>query len=192
MNKEKNILNVVKIFLENPKLTIKEISEITGISSSSVQRYLNDPIIKEIFNDETFEKIHDLLNQNKLTARRKGGINSFQNNEPIKDQNGRFIAVKKATNNCRLEKKCNDILIFANIFLRNSNLSLQQIADFYNENYNLDYNKPVTRDYVYDCLNSKDSYELLANDLYEVISKQLKERRIVGNVEGANITNKRK
>ena len=76
------------------------------------------------------------------------------------------------------------------MFLRNPNLSLQQIADFYNENMPGDVK--VTRNYVYDCLSSRGSYDLLADNLYEVISEQLKARRIMGNIEGANTVNNKK
>ena len=191
MDKEKKICITVKAFLEHPNFTNEELSKLTGFSSSSVQRYLNDPIIKELFNDETFSKIKELLSNNIKDARRRGGINSFQNNEPIKDDAGYFIGNKKSIQTNRLESKCNDILIFANIFLKNPNLSLEQIADFYN-NYYSDKSRKVTRDYVYDCLSKKTSYSLLADNLYEVISSQLEERRILGNKSGAIETNNKR
>ena len=208
-DKEKKICITVKAFLEHPNSTNEELAKLTGFSSSSIQRYLNDPVIKELFNDETFSKIKELLSNNIKDARRKGGINSFQNNEPIKDarrkgginsfQNnepikddaGYFIGNRKSSQTNRLESKCNDILIFANIFLKNPNLSLEQIADFYN-NYYSDKSRKVTRDYVYDCLSKKTSYSLLADNLYEVISSQLEERRILGNKNGATETNNKR
>lgn len=189
-DKEKKICIVVKAFLENPNYTNEELSALTGISSSSVQRYLNNPIIKELFNEETFNKIRELIDSNIVNARKKGGINYFKNNEAKKDDEGKFVGSEKSTNTNRLEKKCNDILIFSNMFLQNPNLTLQQIADFYNENYPYKV-QDVTRDYVYDCLSSKESYNLLADNLYDVISKQLEERRIIGNKNGADITNKK-
>lgn len=190
-DKEKKICIVVKAFLEHPNYTNEELSVLTGISSSSVQRYLNDPTIKELFSEDTFNKIRELLDNNTLNARKKGGINYFKNNEALKDDKGKFVGSKKADNPNRLGNKCNDILIFSNIFLQNPNLTLEQIADFYNKYY--PYKKQdVTRDYVYDCLSSKESYNLLADNLYEVISKQLEERRITGNKNGADITNGKK
>lgn len=190
-DKEKKIFITVKTFLEYPNFTNEELAKLTGFSSSSVQRYLNDPIIKELFSEETFNKIKELLSNNIKDARRKGGINSFQNNEPVKESNGYFNGNKKSTQTNRLEKKCNDILIFANIFLQNPNLTLEQIADFYNKYYS-DKTCDVTRDYVYDCLSSKASYSLLADNLYEVISSQLEERRILGNKSGAIETNSKR
>ncbi len=190
-DKEKKICITVKAFLEHPNFTNEELAELTGFSSSSVQRYLNDPIIKELFSEETFNKIKELLSNNIKDARRKGGINSFQNNEPIKDVDGRFIGNTKSSQTNRLESKCNDILIFANIFLQNPNLTLEQIADFYNKYYS-DKSGEVTRDYVYDCLSKKTSYSLLADNLYEVISNQLEERRILGNKSGAIETNSKR
>ncbi len=190
-DKEKKICITVKAFLEHPNSTNEELAKLTGFSSSSIQRYLNDPVIKELFNDETFSKIKELLSNNIKDARRKGGINSFQNNEPIKDDAGYFIGNRKSSQTNRLESKCNDILIFANIFLKNPNLSLEQIADFYN-NYYSDKSRKVTRDYVYDCLSKKTSYSLLADNLYEVISSQLEERRILGNKNGATETNNKR
>lgn len=190
-DKEKKICITVKAFLEHPNFTNEELAKLTGFSSSSIQRYLNDPVIKELFNEETFSKIKELLSNNIKDARRKGGINSFQNNEPIKDSNGLFIGSKKSIETNRLESKCNDILIFANIFLQNPNLTLEQIADFYNKYYS-DKTSEVTKDYVYDCLSKKTSYSLLADNLYEVISSQLEERRILGNKNGAIETNNKR
>jgi len=189
--KEKKICIVVKAFLEHPNFTNEELAQLVGLSSSSVQRYLSDPAIKEIFNEETFNKIKELISNNIKDARRKGGINSFKNNEPIKNELGIFVGNKKTDKNNRLKKKCNDILIFANIFLKNENLSLEQIADFYNTYYSNGVDK-VTRDYVYDCLSNKSSYSLLADNLYEVITVKLKERRILGNKNGALATNSRR
>ena len=172
-DKEKKICITVKAFLEHPNSTNEELAKLTGFSSSSIQRYLNDPVIKELFNDETFSKIKELLSNN------------------IKDDAGYFIGNRKSSQTNRLESKCNDILIFANIFLKNPNLSLEQIADFYN-NYYSDKSRKVTRDYVYDCLSKKTSYSLLEDNFYEVISSQLEERRILGNKNGATETNNKR
>lgn len=190
-DKEKKVYLVVKTFFEHPNCTNKELAELTGISASSVQRYLNDPLIKDLFSPETFDQIREILDDNILNARKKGGINCFKNNEVKKNDRGQFMGLEKTNDTNKLEKKCNDILIFANMFLKNPNLTLQQMADLYNQYYpNPD--KIVTRDYVYDCLNSKESYDVLSDNLYEVISKQLEERRIMGNKNGAEVTNNKK
>ena len=87
--KEKRILLVAKAFLENPVSNI-ELSEITGISPSSVQRYLNDPKIITLLGQEAFDKIQELLKNNTLAARVKGGIISTTNNMPLRDSIGKF------------------------------------------------------------------------------------------------------
>ena len=86
---EMKILKVAKAFLENPVSNI-ELSEITGISPSSVQRYLNDPEIINLLGQETFDRIQELLDYNRLTARQEGGIISTTNNKPLRDSNGKF------------------------------------------------------------------------------------------------------
>ena len=87
--KEKKILLVAKTFLENPVSNI-ELSEITGISPSSVQRYLNAPEIITLLGQDAFNKIQELLKNNTLAARIKGGINSTTNNMPLRDNIGKF------------------------------------------------------------------------------------------------------
>lgn len=174
-DKDKKICIVVKTFLENPKLTNDELAKLTGISSSSIQRYLNDPSIEKLFDTSVLENIRQLLDQRTIEGRRKGGINYFKNNESIKNEKGQFIVSKKTDLTNKLERKCLDILVFANIYLKNPNLSLQQIADFYNE-YSPDDTRVITKDYVYDCLKDKNSYSLLADELYEVIKEQLSSR----------------
>ena len=87
--KVKKILLVAKTFLENPVSNI-ELSKIIGISSSSVQRYLNDPEIINLLGQETFDRIQELLDYNRLTARQEGGIISTTNNKPLRDSNGKF------------------------------------------------------------------------------------------------------
>ena len=59
--KEKKICSVAKAFLENPSLSIAEIAEMTSMSTSSVQRYLNDPIIIKMFNEQIFYRISKML-----------------------------------------------------------------------------------------------------------------------------------
>lgn len=127
-----------------------------------------------MFDEEIFDNIKDLLKQRTIEARRKGGINYFKNNEPIKDEYGNFIGSKKTNLTNRLEQKCLDILVFANMYLNNSNLSLQQMADIYNT-YSDD-DRTITKDHIYDCLSDKKAYSLLADDLYSIIKEQLGSR----------------
>lgn len=94
-DKDKKICIVVKNFLENPKLTNDELAKLTGISSSSIQRYLNDPSIEKLFDTSVLDNIRQLLDQRTIEGRRKGGINYFKNNESIKNEKGQFIVSKK-------------------------------------------------------------------------------------------------
>jgi hypothetical protein len=90
-----NVLKVVKAFLKT-KGSMEEISEITEIPSSSVQRYLNDEVrIKSLLGKETYDEIVKIKEENKLKGLKKGGIISTSKNEPIRDENGHFIGNKK-------------------------------------------------------------------------------------------------
>lgn len=95
--KDLKILKVTSEFINNP-LSIEEISQITGISSSSVQRYLNDKRIIELLGKETYDEIKHLLKIRKMQAVSKGGFVSTRNNEPVRDENGKFIGNKKSIN----------------------------------------------------------------------------------------------
>lgn len=189
MTKEEKVSLVVRTFLEHPNLTILQLSELPelkGISSSSIQRYLNDPVIKQLFNEHIFNNIKEILALKNLEAKRKGGLTSFQNNTALKDDSGRFIGVKKASDSNNINNKIRDILIFAQIFLENPSFSLQDIIDFYNEiNPNVE---PVTRDYVYDCLSEHSKYEIFSEKMSSQISLQLEQRRYIGNRNGAIAT----
>ena len=197
LGKQKKIMISVKTFLENPTCSINEIAEIIkntyglNISTSSVQRYLKEEtMIIQLFDSETYQRIRDLLAKNKLTGQQKGGLNSFENNEVVKDKNGKFIGVKKTTKSNRLGKKCNDTLIFANMILSNPDMSLQKIADFYNEFYPS--GDIVTKDYVYDCISNKSSYMILAEELYAKITEILEQRNPFLDEQDLNEENKSK
>lgn len=72
------------------------------------------------------------------------------------------------------------IFIFINIFLENPNLSAKQIADFYNKYYP-NKTKEVTSDYVYKCLKCKESYTLLANNLYDFVVNKIEKQGQIKN-----------
>lgn len=193
MDQDKKICLTVKCFLEHPTFSAQQLSELTelkGISRSSIQRYLKSELINDMFGEDIYQKIQELLKLNHLSAQKKGGINSFLNNQSVKDRNGQFMGSTKNVNNKKLEIKCKHILSFANIFITYPGMSLQEIADFYNKT-NPDY-EMVTRDYVYDCLSSKNKYDVLSEQVWEQIESQLKSRRLAGNQNGANITNHKK
>ena len=83
------IMKVTRAFLEHP-VSIEEIASITGISSSSVQRYLNDKRIIELFDKDIYDQIQTLLKINRLESQKKGGVISTRKNEPLRDSIGRF------------------------------------------------------------------------------------------------------
>lgn len=89
-----NILKVAKDLIENGG-SIKDVARRTDLSSSTVQRYLNDSRLSEMLGKETVLKISTILEQNKANGLRKGGINSTLNNEPLRDEQGHFVGNKK-------------------------------------------------------------------------------------------------
>ena len=94
MEIEKKILIVAKTFLETP-VSNEEIAEITKISSSSVQRYLNDSRIITLLGQEAYDEIQKKIKENRLNSRKKGGIISTTNNMPLRDSDGKFNGNKK-------------------------------------------------------------------------------------------------
>lgn len=88
------ILKVASEFLKTGA-SIEEVSKTTGISSSSVQRYLNDKRIIDVLGKEEYEQIKNMLKIRKQEALRRGGINSVVNNEVVKDGFGHFNGVRK-------------------------------------------------------------------------------------------------
>ena len=99
MHKLKRIKFVVNSFLEQENISIKELSNNIGISSSTIQRDLNDiDFITLIYGEKSKEiliKINNKLKKNKINGLSRGGINSTINNEPIRDEDGKFIGNKK-------------------------------------------------------------------------------------------------
>lgn len=190
MNKEEKIYLVVNTFLNNSKLSISELSllpELKGISKSSISRYLNDPIVANLFGEATYEQIKDILTMKRIEGRKKGGLTSFQNNQSLKDENGKFVGSTKAINTNNIQRKIKHILIFTQMLLENQNFSLQDIADLYNET-NAD-GEHITRDYVYDCLSEHEKYNIFSEEISQKISEILVQRRILGNKKGALKTN---
>ena len=95
--KDKKVLDATIAFqITDYRGTNKEISEITGISKSSVQRYLNDKeTIEKLFSKDLYNKIQESLKENIRQARSIGGINSTKNNIYLKDEKGKFIGIKQ-------------------------------------------------------------------------------------------------
>ena len=92
----KKILKVTSVFI-NTGFSIEEVSKITGIPRSSVQRYLNDKKrIVSLLGEEVYEEIQKMLSLNKQEALKLGGYNSVRNNIALRDENGKFIGnIKK-------------------------------------------------------------------------------------------------
>ena len=96
--KKDKIKIVVNSFLKGKK-TIVEIEKETGISSSSVQRYLKEyDYIKEIYGTNAefiIEEIQRKLQENKKEGLSKGGTNFAKNNISTKDEKGHFTGSKR-------------------------------------------------------------------------------------------------
>ncbi len=190
MHKEEKICLAVNAFLKHTNLTISELSqlpELKSLSRSSIQRYLNDPQVAILFGDDVAQNIKDILKLKGMEGRKKGGLISFQNNTAMKDENGRFIGSKKAETGDNINRKIKHILIFTQLFLENPNASLQEIADMYNKAQ--PDGEKVTRAYVYDCLSEHTTYNIFSDEITALIASQLEQRRILGNKNGADITN---
>ena len=99
-NKE-TILLVSNLILN--KLTIKELSELTGISSSTVQRRLNDENrIKNAYSglkkttteiEEIINEIKRILEINKENGLSNGGKTSQERYEMLRDEEGHYNGV---------------------------------------------------------------------------------------------------
>lgn len=89
------ILKVTSVFLETGA-SIEEVSERTGITKSSVQRYLNDSDrIIELLGEEVNIEIQKMLKINKHFAVQSGGLKYAKNNISLKDEKGCFIGSMK-------------------------------------------------------------------------------------------------
>ena len=90
--KLRKIVKAVAAFIATDyKATILDLVTITGLSKSSIQRYLNEEkIISELFNTEIASKVKQGLENNKVNARIKGGLNSYRNNVAVKDYDGSY------------------------------------------------------------------------------------------------------
>ena len=148
-------------FLENPTLTIIEISEITNIPKSSVQRYLKKYENLLLPNEKI--SIKDQLKKNKRKGQSKGGNNSYLNNDTIRDDKGRFIKVVKTNiDKDTIIKKQNDIKILGDILISNNYKELNN----YNDNY---------------------LHELLNYEKIESIIGKRKIKSIISNIEKDNL-----
>ena len=88
------ILFLSKLFLESNYSDI-ELSNITGISSSSVGRYLTSNLAKEVLGSDIYTEISRKRQENLYNAKIKGGQNFIKQNVPFKDNEGKFIGSYK-------------------------------------------------------------------------------------------------
>ena len=88
----KNIYNVetsVALLIKG-NLYIKDIADIMGYSSSSIQRFLNDPLVATIYGNEIKEIVSKRLKENIEKGKSKGGTKSAKNYQYVKSTNGKF------------------------------------------------------------------------------------------------------
>lgn len=90
--RDKRILELVKIFLDNSNMTDKELFKITGIPTSSIQRYMTSSRMRELLGHDIFEYIQDKRKDNKIEGLSKGGKKSIELYGYSKDGVGKFIS----------------------------------------------------------------------------------------------------
>ena len=163
MNKKRYVIDY---FLENPTDSIIDISDATGISSSTVQRYLTSSDVQIMYGIDVAEKIKEQLKINKRNGQKKGGINSYRNNQSIKNDKGQFIANEKRSEVFEFElPKVKNIRMIGKYFLLNPNKTLDELV--------IDFNSKYTRDYIYDCLNDDRIAQILGVNVAQSIRHQL-------------------
>lgn len=160
---------VLEYLLEHPYAFIAEIAEETKISKSSVQRYLDS--FSDVIIPATNQTVKDQLRINKLRGQRKGGITSFENNDSIKDESGKFIGSVKAQTTDKELQKQKDIIFISNYYLMKGQISLQELANELSEI------GIYTKDYVYDCLTDQRLSGLIGEYQADEIARRLREAR---------------
>jgi hypothetical protein len=169
MTQEMEIL-IVKYFISHPAASMVEVAANTDVSKSTVQRILNKEMYSNKVIESTGRTIKEQLEYNKQIGKRKGGLTYFQNNAPIKDENGKFqgsTIIKDETDN--ESKKQQDIKLIVEYFLFNPNSTMEQIANTLNEQEG----KCYTKSYVYDCLLDSRIEDLFGSIVRTTIESQL-------------------
>lgn len=163
--KEEKVVNSIAAFkATNYSGTNKELADITGISKSSIQRYLTDQRMVELVTDpETFVLIKDSLLKNKQDGKIRGGINSSKKSIVIKDEKGKFVSREPYVGPIDKEQqKREDILFLVGVYLVNDT-SLEKLAEKVN----------LTKDYVYDCLTSHYVEEIFGKEIQGKLKEKL-------------------
>ena len=95
---EEIIMGKVRMVVEAFSKTsgnISEISKMTNIPTSSVQRYLNSERVGQLFGPEIADGIKKKLEENLHNAKVKGGRTYATNNIAEKDELGKFTGSRK-------------------------------------------------------------------------------------------------
>ncbi len=163
--KEERVIKSIAAFkATNYSGTNKELADITGISKSSIQRYLTDQKLVESLTDaETYTIITEALLKNKQEGKVRGGINSAKNSVAIKDKAGKFI--------CRIpyegpidkeEQKKFDVVYLTGMYLF-KDISIGKLAS----------QTGLSRDYIYDCLTSNLISALFGEKIENLLRQKL-------------------
>jgi len=168
-DKKASMNEIIDFFMENPTATIMEISTATGVSKSSVQRYLNHPDVVGLMVEKTGRIIADQLKYNKGVGNSKGGRTTFVRYDAIKDENGKFIGLDENIDEEKEERKRETITEVVLVFSRCPYLTITEISNL------LGYEDEG--DYVYDCLTDPRVYEIfgpvMANSILERLEKNV-------------------
>ncbi len=168
--RRKVICSVLCFEASNYSISIDDISKITGISSSSVQRYLKEEgIISVAFGPEEYRLIQEALRYNKQQGNIKGGINSFLNNYSLKGENGRFSGSNRNQDEERLEKKKKVVRDLVTFYLSVGDASLGKLSKM----------TGLKRSYIYDCLTSSYIEDIFGKEIADIIKDKLNENNPV-------------
>jgi DNA-directed RNA polymerase, sigma subunit (sigma70/sigma32) len=159
-----NANSVLEYFQENPSASISEISDKTGISKSSVQRYLNHPDIVGFTIKLTGKTVKEQLEQNMLLGRSKGGKNTFSKYDHVKNKDGRFSGLVETNTENKEEQKKADIKKIVIFFSKYPYYTIEELSK------ELGYE---SSDYVYDCLTDNSVNEMMGSVISESIKAQL-------------------
>ena len=161
---------VIDFFIANPTATIIDISNGTGISKSSCQRYLNMPEYMNIIIPSTGHTISEQLMANKVAGNQKGGRTTFLTHTVKKDSEGKFVGTERDESGIDKEdKKREDIIRIVRYFSQNPYVTLDGIAEYFDKIY--------TRDYIYACLNDPRVEELFGKLIASAVKQQLVDNR---------------
>ena len=169
---------VVEYFVTHPTATNIEISENTGISKSSVQRYLANPDIGNIEIPSTGRIIAEQIKLNTVKGRQKGGRNTFQTHTPIRNEIGQIVGTQKDSQPIDKEElKKQDIMVILNCFSHHPTYTMDQLAAELSGVKIHSTGRTYTADYVYRCLNDSRIEELIGPLLASAISARLDANR---------------